>query len=186
MANQDAATRASGFTLEGLKNGYAMKQAIDDARNNGGLDDSQHDILIDDIDDAADTIDDDVEDFGDIIGPWWKNLLMGNQIKICDGLLDPELVDIINEILNWIRIIVPIMVIALSTADFTKAVLSAEKDEMHQAISKLIKRLVIAIVIFFTPTLIHLLVNTYNDIAWNINDPDVMRPITDLTDCGIH
>ncbi len=34
MANQDAATRASGFTLEGLKSGYAMKQAIDDARAN--------------------------------------------------------------------------------------------------------------------------------------------------------
>lgn len=34
MANQDAATRARGFTLEGLKNGYAMRQAIDDARAN--------------------------------------------------------------------------------------------------------------------------------------------------------
>lgn len=34
MANQDAATRARGFNLEGLKSGYAMKQAIDDAKAN--------------------------------------------------------------------------------------------------------------------------------------------------------
>ena len=34
MANQDAATRTAGYKLEGLKSGYAMKQAIDDARAN--------------------------------------------------------------------------------------------------------------------------------------------------------
>ena len=34
MANQDAATRTAGYKLEGLKSGYAMKQAIDDAKAN--------------------------------------------------------------------------------------------------------------------------------------------------------
>lgn len=34
MANQAAAARAKGFTLEGLKSGYAMRQAIDDAKAN--------------------------------------------------------------------------------------------------------------------------------------------------------
>jgi len=32
MANQDAATRARGYNLEGLKSGYAMRQAVDDAK----------------------------------------------------------------------------------------------------------------------------------------------------------
>ena len=34
MANQDAATRAAGYTLEGKKAAYAMRQAIDDAKAN--------------------------------------------------------------------------------------------------------------------------------------------------------
>jgi hypothetical protein len=34
MANQDAATRARGYNLEGLKSGYAMRQAVDDAKAN--------------------------------------------------------------------------------------------------------------------------------------------------------
>jgi len=32
MSNQDAETRAGGYQLEGLKSGYAMRQAIDDAK----------------------------------------------------------------------------------------------------------------------------------------------------------
>ena len=35
MANQDAFARAQGYSLEGLKSGYAMKQAIDDAKAAG-------------------------------------------------------------------------------------------------------------------------------------------------------
>lgn len=34
MSNQDAASRARGYTLEGLRSGYAMRQAIDDAKAN--------------------------------------------------------------------------------------------------------------------------------------------------------
>lgn len=34
MSNQDAATRSRGYTLEGLKSGYAMRQAVDDAKTN--------------------------------------------------------------------------------------------------------------------------------------------------------
>ena len=34
MANQEAATRAAGYSLEGQRAGYAMRQAIDDAKAN--------------------------------------------------------------------------------------------------------------------------------------------------------
>lgn len=34
MSNQDAESRAAGYRLEGLKNGYTMRQAIDDAKSN--------------------------------------------------------------------------------------------------------------------------------------------------------
>jgi len=34
MANQDAANRAKIYSLEGLKSGYTMEQAIADARSN--------------------------------------------------------------------------------------------------------------------------------------------------------
>jgi hypothetical protein len=34
MANQNAASRAAGYTLEGKRAAYAMRQAIDDAKAN--------------------------------------------------------------------------------------------------------------------------------------------------------
>ena len=110
------------------------------------------------------------------VSAWYKKLT--NVVdESCSGILDPELVDIINEIFGWVKILVPIILIVLSTIDYSKAVLISEKDETMQATKRLSKRIVIAIIIFFLPTLIHLVVDIYNNVS--------PIPLTDLPDCGI-
>ena len=154
-----------------------MNNAVTEAYNNGTIDTNTYNNTITNIDTAQTTAEEKIQKFEETIGKWYSNLINGDKILDCDGLLDAGLVDIINTLLTWIRIIVPIIVIILGTVDFSKAVLNAEKDEMKQAVTRLTKRIVIAIIIFFVPTLIHLLVDIFNQVS------DIH--ITDLPDCGI-
>lgn len=77
----------------------------------------------------------------------------------CSGLLgnknDKEsFAYLINEALSYIRIIVPILLILLGTIDFAKAVLASKEDEMKKAQETFIKRAIIALAVFFVPTLV--------------------------------
>lgn len=98
----------------------------------------------------------------------------------CSGILSPSFVDLIEEILGYIRIIVPILVIVLGTLDFTKAVFAEEKDELSKATSKFTKRCIMAVVVFFVPTILSFLVKTYNSVVKNI---DNIPPLTEVKDC---
>ena len=57
---------------------------------------------------------------------------------------------------NIIKYIVPIILIVLTMIDFLKAVSSGDKDIVKVATSKLVKRAIIALVIFLIPTLLQL------------------------------
>lgn len=71
---------------------------------------------------------------------------------------DPDSIrSLINEILMYPKIIVPILVIGLGTLDLAKAVIASKEDEMKKAQTTFIKRLIIGVVIFFVPTIIDLL-----------------------------
>lgn len=83
----------------------------------------------------------------------------------CEGILGPDLLDDISTILTYIRIAVPILVIVLGSIDFAKAVLSDEQQELKKSGSRFIKRCIIAILIFFVPTLIMYLISFVDKIA---------------------
>ena len=100
----------------------------------------------------------------------------------CKSLIDQALLDKIQKYMTWIRIIVPILVIVLGTVDFAKAVLIQEKDENSKAFNTFIKRCVVAVIIFFLPNIIALLVHMYNDAIDNV--PDGIR-LTPMKDCGL-
>ncbi len=51
----------------------------------------------------------------------------------------------------------PILCLVLSTFDFVKATASQDKDNLSKASKRTIKRVVLAIVLFFLPTLINFL-----------------------------
>lgn len=85
----------------------------------------------------------------------------------CEGLIDDDLKNIIDIVLNVVRVAAPILLIILTAVDFGQIVISNDKDAMPKAISKAIKRAIAALVIFFIPFLVDLIIdwlNTYSDI----------------------
>ena len=69
---------------------------------------------------------------------------------------------LLNTILNYIRVIGPVLVVLLSAIDFIKAIVGTDEKAMKEAQSKLIIRLVAAIALFLVPTLVQLLLSFIN------------------------
>lgn len=90
--------------------------------------------------------------------------------KKCEDILGEELVEKLQEIVNIIRIMVPILLIVFGTLDFGKAIFSGDENEMKKAQSRFIKRLIIAIGFFIIPSILQLLLNIGAKV-WNIEDP---------------
>lgn len=87
----------------------------------------------------------------------------------CKSLLGQDLIDKINSYLNIIKIAVPIILIAFGIIEFTKAVFAGDEESMKKAQKSFIKRLVIAVLIFLTPTLINLLLGLANKVWLTIS-----------------
>lgn len=89
-----------------------------------------------------------------------------NKEVACEDIIDindPGSVGwIIYTILNYIKIIGPILVVLLSSIDFIKAVVGFDEKAMKEAQSKLVIRLVAAIGLFLVPTLVQLLLSFIN------------------------
>ena len=84
----------------------------------------------------------------------------------CDKLIDDDLKEIIDEILQYPRIIVPILVILLGMLDLGKAVIAQKEDEMKKAQATFIKRLIIGVAFFFIPAIVDVIMWLAN-IVWN-------------------
>jgi hypothetical protein len=77
------------------------------------------------------------------------------------NMFSPEMKDFINWILNLIKLAGPVVVIVLGTLDFVKAAMSSEADANKKAFDKLVKRLMMAAVIFLIPALIQFIFNYF-------------------------
>ena len=77
----------------------------------------------------------------------------------CDGLLTQEGLDMIKEILGWIRIIAPILLILFVAIDLASAVISQDNDAIGKATKKIIPRLIGTALLFFVPTIIRAILN---------------------------
>lgn len=90
-------------------------------------------------------------------------------IEDCETLLGTALLEKIQEYMNIIKIIVPILVVVFSILEFGKVILSSDADEMKKAQAKFIKRLIIAVIIFFVPLLVNFILNMVNSVWGAIN-----------------
>lgn len=72
---------------------------------------------------------------------------------------------LINEILMYPKIIVPILVILLGILDLGKAVIASKEDAMRKAQSTFIKRVLLGVLIFFVPVIVDLIM-AIADIVW--------------------
>ena len=64
---------------------------------------------------------------------------------------------LVNDILEYPKYIVPVLVIVFGMLDLGKAVIASREDEMKKAQTTFIKRILIGIVIFFVPTILDLI-----------------------------
>lgn len=80
---------------------------------------------------------------------------------------DPDsLRSIIDEVLLYIRIIIPVLVITFGTVDLAKAVFASKEDEMKKAQKTFVKRVIIGAVFFFIPFFIDMIMSLA-DIVWS-------------------
>ena len=90
-------------------------------------------------------------------------------IDICT---DPEFAPIWNVVgivINIIGIGVPILLIVLGSIDLGKAVIASDEKEVKAAQSRLIKRVIYAVLVFLVPQIVSLIMNV---VAIGVGDED--------------
>ena len=104
---------------------------------------------------------------GNNVGPGNGSTIdWGNNADVnCDGIIGQDMLDFLEKIFGWIQIIAPIVVIILSGVDFAGAVLQDDKDALKKASNKFIKRLIIAVALFFIPIILNFLLNVFNEVT---------------------
>jgi hypothetical protein len=75
----------------------------------------------------------------------------------------------VRSIITITKIAIPILLIGLGVADFTKAVFSNSEDNMKKTQEKFIKRVLIGICIFLIPTLLQFVLTIANSVWGNIS-----------------
>lgn len=78
------------------------------------------------------------------------------------GILS-DLVDPIQEIYGYLKIIMPIALIIFGAIDFSGPVLSSDKDALKKAGIKFTKRCIIVIAIFLVPAVLRFVLQAYSD-----------------------
>ena len=86
--------------------------------------------------------------------------------KECKGILgNPDNEDSVAwflvKILNYLRLLGPLMVLVLSSLDFAKAILTSDDESLKKAQSSLITRLILAALLFILPTLIEVILDIF-------------------------
>jgi hypothetical protein len=76
----------------------------------------------------------------------------------CNNLLTPDALNIFNEVLLYIRILAPAILILFIAIDLVKVVISNENPGKN-TINKIVKRCIATALLFFVPTLISIILN---------------------------
>ena len=75
---------------------------------------------------------------------------------------DPDSVAwLLQKLLNYIKVLGPILVIVLSSVDFLKVIIKSDDDAMQTAGKKLGYRLILAGLLFFIPTVVEVLLGIF-------------------------
>ena len=84
----------------------------------------------------------------------------GKELESCDELFgNGKTINLLKDAFKAITIVTPILIIILSILDFVKATAASDEKAIKDAQSKFIKRLIIAVLIFFLPTILNILLN---------------------------
>lgn len=96
---------------------------------------------------------------------------IGDDDQDCEYVLgDPDdeksVAYMLQKIFDYIKIIGPILVIALSGFDFAKNALMQDDESMKKASKKLIIRLICAMLLYFVPVITSFIINLINNTSY--------------------
>ena len=78
----------------------------------------------------------------------------------CDGVFGTEFLEVLHEhIYQPIKWLTPILLILLTSFDFAKVVFTGKKDDMTKVANNFLKRAIAALIIFFAPDIVELIVD---------------------------
>lgn len=78
----------------------------------------------------------------------------------CSGLFTSDALDLISEILNWFRILAPILMILLTAVDFVKVIIADDPGaSSKKIIGRFAKRAVAVGLVFLLPTIVRFILN---------------------------
>lgn len=90
-----------------------------------------------------------------------------NAVETCDGVFgdgsEGSLLHIFTSIFDMIKIAVPIILVAATTIEFGMVVFSDSKDGMEKAKKNFGRRALMAVIIFFIPIILEIILNYAND-----------------------
>lgn len=75
---------------------------------------------------------------------------------------------LVQKLLDYLKILGPILVVILSSVDFATAIVSSNDDTMKKAQKKLITRLIAAVLLFLIPTVVGVLLDIFGITSCNI------------------
>lgn len=87
----------------------------------------------------------------------------------CTDILGAEGVKLLKTIKNLVMIMIPILLVVLATVDIVSAIFSGDENKIKKTQGKLIKRIIIAVVIFLAPVMLGFLFDVINMIWPNLN-----------------
>ncbi len=76
----------------------------------------------------------------------------------CD-IFSGTLGDIIRNVISWIKILIPVIIIVLGIMDAISVIISGEDKKMKDVFSRFLKRMITGLLIIFVPAIISLLIN---------------------------
>lgn len=101
------------------------------------------------------------------------------EINFCEQKGVRQTFQIVGYILYVAKILVPLILIIMGTIDFAKATISSDDKAPKEAVTMLIKRILIAVIIFLIPTILSFLLPLVNGATEAFTDSN----FTDCTDC---
>lgn len=72
----------------------------------------------------------------------------------CNGVFTPEAYDLIRDVLGYVTIAVPILLVILCAADLTTIVISQDEGAAKKAGGRIVKRFIAAAAFFFVPLIV--------------------------------
>ena len=114
------------------------------------------------------------DEFKEVIESYKKELRERYEIELvydCESLLGEALKNKLNEYLKFVKIVVPIILLGFGILDFAKAVFAGDDEQMKKAQKKFLLRVAIAVLFFFVPVIVNLILCLANRV-WNSISPN--------------